>query len=123
MTQIAKKYDITMQTCGEKAIYTDFGVRQSGCVTKELLEDVFGFKLKATKAGKLRDGCGCIHYVDIGAYNTCLHRCKYCYATTDHNKAIDNYSLHDPNSKLILGNISPTDIVVTVNQTSNIKKR
>ena len=36
-----------------------------------------------------RDECGCIPSKDIGAYNTCLHLCTYCYANHT-RKAVEN---------------------------------
>ena len=49
--------------------------------------------------------------VDIGVYNSCKHFCKYCYANYDENKVINNYSNHNPNSSLLVGNIESDDII------------
>ena len=55
--------------------------------------------------------CNCVKMVDIGAYNTCKHFCKYCYANYDENQVIENYKLHDPNSSLLVGNLKKDDII------------
>nr|WP_302810292.1 DUF1848 family protein [Eubacterium ventriosum] len=36
-----------------------------------------------TKRQPIRKECACFMGNDIGAYNTCLHMCKYCYANYD----------------------------------------
>ena len=40
-----------------------------------------------------------------------MHGCQYCYATTKHDKAIENRKLHNPNSPFLLGDF-PTSFTV-----------
>ncbi len=119
ISQIAHDNNIILQTCGNKDNYSQYGIRTSGCVVKEDLEAILGDKLKGLKKGNLRDGCNCIKTIDIGEYNTCLHGCKYCYATTDHKKAIENYKKHNSLSKILIGDISDKEIILQTNQVSN----
>ena len=55
--------------------------------------------------------CHCVEMVDIGAYNTCKHFCKYCYANYDEGQVRKNIQLHDPNSSLLIGHIEEDDII------------
>ena len=59
----------------------------------------------------LRQGCHCIESRDIGAYDTCLNGCKYCYANRDPHRAFENFRRHDPASPLLLGHVRPEDTV------------
>lgn len=60
---------------------------------------------------KNREDCRCVETTDIGAYNTCIHQCKYCYANYDETKLKSNYKNHNPNSSLITGNITNKDTI------------
>ena len=66
----------------------------------------------------MRQGCHCIESRDIGAYDTCLNGCKYCYANQTPQKARENFKYHDPNSPLLLGDLKPTDEFMTTPQNS-----
>ena len=56
---------------------------------------------KQTKATQW--GCLCYPNTSIGEYNTCLHKCKYCYASADFDKCDKNFEIHDPKSPLLIG--------------------
>jgi len=109
---IAGKYGITIQTCGTNGDYTRYGIHSSGCMTLDILGDANGIVFKDLKHKGMRQGCHCIESRDIGAYDTCMNGCKYCYANKTPRKAIENYRYHDPASPLLLGTVKPDDIVM-----------
>lgn len=108
---IAGKYGIYIQTCGTNGDFTRWGIHSSGCMTLDILGSANGIVFKNLKHKGTRQGCHCIESRDIGAYDTCLNGCKYCYANKNPHKAFENYKLHDPMSPLLLGNLNPDDIV------------
>ncbi len=119
--KIAAKYKMTVQTCGTNADYTKYGINPSGCMTLDILGRANGMEFKDLKHKGMREGCHCIESRDIGAYDTCLNGCKYCYANKNPRKAFDNYKFHDPNSPLLLGKVKETDAVKESEQRSFIK--
>ena len=120
---IANKYGIHIQTCGTNGDYSQYGIRSSGCATLEILGAANGCEFKNLKHKGLREGCHCIESRDIGAYDTCLNGCKYCYANKHPKKAKDNYKLHNPDSPLLLGDLQSFDEVTQGNQKSFLKNR
>ena len=48
--------------------------------------------------------------------------CRYCYANSTPQKAIENFKLHNPNSPILLGEIQKTDIIQQGNQKSFLDK-
>ncbi|MCD8371819.1 MAG: DUF1848 domain-containing protein [Clostridia bacterium] len=108
---IAAKYGIHLQTCGTNGDYSRYNIHPSGCMTLEMLGDANGVAFKNIKHNGLRQGCHCIESRDIGAYDTCLNGCKYCYANKNPHKAYENYKFHNPDSPLLLGEIKPADTV------------
>ena len=70
-----------------------------------------GEALRVPRDRSQRPACGCAASVDIGAYDSCLHGCAYCYA--NHGRAVDRLAaLHDPDSPLLLGRVDPAVDVV-----------
>lgn len=109
---IAAKYHLPVQTCGSKGDYTEYGVIKSGCITAAILEQANGCKFKKNTPHKgMREGCHCIPSRDIGAYDTCLNGCRYCYAVKNQAAVKQNYQLHDKNSPILIGQIKDTDIL------------
>ncbi len=109
--RIAEKYGIPIQTCGTNGDYSRYGIQASGCTTLKILGEANGVTFRERKHRGARAGCHCIESRDIGAYDTCLNGCKYCYANQSPAKARENYQFHDPASPLLLGHLRETDEV------------
>lgn len=109
--EIAAHYGLYLQTCGTNGDYSRYGIHPSGCMTLEALGRANGIVFKDLKHRGMRQGCHCIESRDIGAYDTCLNGCRYCYANKSPEKARENFRLHDPDSPLLLGRLRDTDTV------------
>jgi len=120
--KIAKKYNLYIQTCGTDENYEEYGIHVSGCTTPEILEKANGVKYKNIIGKGMRKGCHCIPSRDIGAYDTCLNGCKYCYANKKPELAKENLKFHDRKSPLLLGNIKETDKITIAKANSFILK-
>lgn len=113
---IAAEHGICLQTCGTNGDFTRYGIHPSGCTTLEILGRANGITFRPYAHRGMRNGCHCIESRDIGAYDTCLNGCKYCYANTSPRRAAENYRLHDPASPLLLGHLEPGDTVLRAPQ-------
>ena len=109
---IAEKNGIYLQTCGTNGDYTRYGIQASGCMTLDNLGKANDILFKNLKHKGMRQGCHCIESRDIGAYDTCLNGCKYCYANKNPHKAYENYKYHAPASPLLLGQVKPEDTII-----------
>lgn len=115
MMQTAAENGMNIETCAEEIdLKKRYGINieHGKCIDNELLEKIAknkGFPSKKDKGQ--RKECGCVESRDIGIYDTCVHGCQYCYATTKHHKAIENRKLHNPNSPFLLGDF-PTSFTV-----------
>lgn len=118
----AKEFGIRIQTCGTNGDFSRFGIEKSGCATLEILGKANNCEFKNLKHKGLRLGCHCIESRDIGAYDTCLNGCKYCYANKNPQKARENFKFHNPDSPILLGEIKSTDTIIQGNQQSFLKK-
>ncbi len=106
---IAKHYKLLIQTCGGNGDYSDYGINASGCMTLDIIGKANKCQFRKLKHKGMREGCHCIESRDIGAYDTCLNGCKYCYANQNPTSAFANFKLHDKNSPLLIGNVKPAD--------------
>lgn len=106
----AKRHGMTVQTCFEDINLVEYGFKKGECISHELAFKLTGKTYKNWTARKGQK-CNCVKMVDIGAYNSCKHFCKYCYANYDENKVNDNFNRHVPNSSLLIGSLEYDDII------------
>lgn len=106
----AKKYGMTVQTCFEDRNLSEYGFKVGECISHELAYKLAGKKYKNWTARK-KQKCNCVQLVDIGAYNSCKHFCKYCYANFDERQVNNNFRNHNPNSSLLIGKLQDDDII------------
>ena len=116
--EIAGQYGMTVRPCGEGNELAPFGADCSGCMTVAMYEQALGRRLKVPKTAPARKECACYLGGDIGAYNTCGHLCRYCYANYDAATVRKNLAAHDPESPLLIGRLEPGDQVHEAKQES-----
>ena len=123
--EIAGNYGMTIRPCAEGTDLAPYGADCSGCMTVKTYETALHNNLTVPKKGKnQRNGeCACLLGTDIGAYDTCGHLCRYCYANTDPDLVKENMRKHDPKSPFLLGNLNPEDIIHEADQRSWIDRQ
>ena len=107
----ASKNGMTVQTCFEDINLVQYGFKKADCLSHELAYKLTG--KTNFKSYNIRKGnkCKCVSMVDIGAYNTCMHFCKYCYANYDEQKVSKNILKHNQNSTILLDYLKEDDII------------
>lgn len=108
----ASEHGFRLCTCLEGTDLEAYGADCSGCMTRQKIERAFGEEL-AVPSGRsmVRGGCACLLGNDIGAYNSCGHGCRYCYANEDQELVHRNMQMHDPDSPFLIGHAMPGDVV------------
>ncbi len=123
--EIARKHNMIVKPCAEGNDLAQYGADCSGCMTVSTYETALHSHLNVPKKGKnQRNGeCACILGTDIGAYDTCGHLCKYCYANTDPALVMENMKRHDPKSPFLIGGATSEDVIHEAGQKSWIDKQ
>lgn len=109
-SRIAQANGMTVQTCFEDNDLTEYGFIKADCLGVNLAYNLTG-KIYDIQTARKEKKCTCVKMVDIGVYNTCKHLCKYCYANYNEKEVDNNIVKHNPNSSLLIGDISRFDII------------
>ncbi len=88
----ASFYGLRISSCGGRdgAQFFDRGK----CIDERYLRSVFGLEISGRKDTGQPEVCHCIRSVDIGAYNSCVHGCTYCYAVRNFPAAQRRFRSH-----------------------------
>lgn len=111
LAEIANQYNIHLQTCGERINLDCLGIQKGSCISSSLLKayDIHSAYPLAKTRG---EGCDCLAYTDLGAYNSCANGCKYCYANYDESRIKVNMDEHDPMSTMLIGHLNAEDKLI-----------
>ena len=121
--EISRQYGMTIRPCAEGNELARFGADCSGCMTIATYEKALHQRLNVPVKPAARKECACYLGGDIGAYNTCGHLCRYCYANYDAVTVQKNMTSHDPQSPLLIGHLIPDDQVHDAKQESWINRQ
>jgi hypothetical protein len=100
---IASRYGLELFTCAEEIDLDEYGINHASCIDKEWIERIVGYRITAKRDKNQRPACRCVESVDIGAYNTCVNGCAYCYATSGAGSARRQRQNHDPDAPMLTG--------------------
>jgi len=123
MADICRQCGMVLRPCGEGSELAAFGADCSGCMTIPVYERALGMRLNAPKGKPSRKECACHLSADIGAYHTCAHLCRYCYANHDAKTVAANLRRHDPRSPFLVGGFLPGDVVTDARQESWVQRQ
>lgn len=118
--EIARRHDIIIRPCAEGNDLQAYGADCSGCMTVKTFETALHTRLDVPKRNRNQrnNECACLLGTDIGAYDTCGHLCKYCYANTNAALVQENMKKHDPKSPFLIGDSLPGDVIHEAEQKS-----
>lgn len=116
--EIGKQYGMVIKPCGESRSLEALGADCSGCMTIRTFETAIGQNLDVPPNPNNRKECACYLTGDIGAYNTCGHLCRYCYANAEKDIVVRNMKAHDPKSPFLIGREMPGDVIHQAKQKS-----
>ena len=123
LIETAGRHGMTVRPCAEGNALAAYGADCSGCMKISDYEKAIGQRLNAPKKKGARAECACYLSCDIGAYNTCRHLCRYCYANAEPEKVLAHSRLHDPKSPFLIGNYRKDDQIHDVPQRSWIERQ
>ena len=118
LIRIASTHGMTVRPCAEGDELAPYGADCGGCMRISDYEKAIGKSLRVPKKKGARAECSCYLACDIGAYNTCRHLCRYCYANAEPEKVLALSRLHDPVSPFLIGTYMDGDKIHDVPQKS-----
>lgn len=116
---VAAEYRLNITACCQQEDFSPYGILPSSCIDAKRIEKICGVPLDLKKDKNQRKGCGCAESIDIGAYNTCLNACVYCYANDSFPTTLRRYQSHDPYSPLLMGKVMDNETILPRKTHSN----
>lgn len=102
LAETANAAGMEIQSCAEKDDLTPAGIPPGSCIDAGLIRRLFGIHAPEKKDPNQRTLCRCVISRDIGAYDTCMQGCVYCYATGSRERVRARHGRHDPEQESLV---------------------
>ena len=123
IVETARRYGMTVYPCGGADELAPLGANTGGCMMPHIYERALGRRIRFPNYPPQRMECRCYLGADIGAYDSCPHLCRYCYANTNEVRVRRNRRRHDPQSSFLIGHAEPGDRVHDARQESWLERQ
>lgn len=101
LAKIAADHGMSLMACCSDELLMQ-GVQKARCIDPEIIKRISPHGIGSLQPSPTRKDCGCYKSYDIGAYDTCIHRCLYCYANSDIKRSTKNHRLHRSKDEMLL---------------------
>lgn len=122
LSRLASENGMVIESCAEHMNLSKYGIHSGRCIDKRRIERILGCTIAGGKDPNQREECGCMESVEIGAYNTCLNGCRYCYANVSQRAVERIREVYDPQSPLLCGRLGEEDRI-TERKAGSLKER
>ena len=100
LRDIAACSGITLLSCCGDTLVGE-GIEKAHCIDSEVVAFLRRESRLELKPAPTRQDCGCTEATDIGAYDTCIYGCAYCYATNSRSAGLRRMRAHDPDDTVL----------------------
>jgi hypothetical protein len=100
LAAIAADNGMALSLCTQPDLAGD-GIGAARCIDGRRLSRIADREIAARQKGN-RPGCLCAESRDIGAYDSCVQGCAYCYAVRSPAAALKRRRRHDPASDMLI---------------------
>jgi hypothetical protein len=115
IADLCRGWGIPAASCAEALDLSSLGIEHNKCIDGDLIlkitddnPTIRALLAKVPEDPGQRTGCRCVPSKEIGAYDTCIHGCVYCYAVRAREKAVRRFEEHDPTSEYLFTPARPT---------------
>lgn len=122
LSRLASENGMVIESCAEHMDLSKYGIHSGRCIDKRRIERILGCTIAGGKDPNQREECGCMESVEIGAYNTCLNGCRYCYANVSQRAVERIREVYDPQSPLLCGRLGEEERI-TERKAGSLKER
>ncbi|KAA3662593.1 MAG: DUF1848 domain-containing protein [Calditrichaeota bacterium] len=97
LAEISAQNGIQLAACCEDALLPVDQIKKARCIDGQYLQQIYPDLPDVPEPKATRSQCGCSASVDIGAYDSCLFGCVYCYANRDFaGRSRARFQAHNP---------------------------
>lgn len=100
LVEIGRAHGIALGGCGNLNLEA-VGFQREGCISAAAVARAMGEAVAPAKDPNQPATCSCMPSVEVGAYNTCLNGCAYCYANQSVASAEGRARGYDPQAPML----------------------